>query len=96
VLCNSLRFKEIRSKEENLSALKKSRDSLAGRIDAQERKVSKMKDENKDLPTQRQRLRDMQQEMIGLENTVLVDETRCVLPLSLAFDSLARCARMRS
>ncbi|GAA5835890.1 hypothetical protein JCM9279_002133 [Rhodotorula babjevae] len=71
-----LRFKEIRSKEENLSALKKSRDSLAGRIDAQERKVSKMKDENKDLPTQRQRLRDMQQEMIGLENTVLVDETR--------------------
>ncbi|BGP38693.1 hypothetical protein JCM10449v2_002628 [Rhodotorula kratochvilovae] len=71
-----LRFKEIRSKEENLSALKKSRDSLAGRIEAQERKVSKMKEENKDLPAQRQRLREMQQEMIGLENSVLTEETR--------------------
>lgn len=78
--CDSLRFKEIRSKEENLSALKKSRDSLAGRIDAQERKVSKMKEETKDLPTQRQRLRDMQQEMIGLENSVLTEETRCAPP----------------
>ncbi|GJN87476.1 hypothetical protein Rhopal_000425-T1 [Rhodotorula paludigena] len=71
-----LRFKEIRTKEENLASLRKSRDSLAGRIDAQERKVSKMKEENKDLPTQRQRLRDMQQEMIGLENSVLTEETR--------------------
>lgn len=40
--------------------------------------VSKMKEENKDLPTQRQRLRDMQQEMIGLEHSVLTEETRCV------------------
>lgn len=38
-----------------------------------------MKEENKDLPTQRQRLRDMQQEMIGLEHSVLTEETRCVL-----------------
>ncbi|GAA5843128.1 hypothetical protein JCM11251_003938 [Rhodosporidiobolus azoricus] len=71
-----LKFKEIRTKEENLSTLKKSRDSLAGRIDAQERKVSKMKEENKDLPNARQRLNDMHQEMIGLENTVLTEESR--------------------
>ncbi|KAJ8295939.1 Sphingolipid long chain base-responsive protein PIL1 [Rhodotorula toruloides] len=71
-----MRFKDIRTKEENLSSLRKSRDSLAGRIEAQERKVSKMKEENKDLPTQRQRLRDMQQEMIGLEHSVLTEETR--------------------
>ncbi|GAA6031723.1 hypothetical protein JCM8097_001953 [Rhodosporidiobolus ruineniae] len=70
-----LKFKEIRSKEEALSALKKTRDSLAGRIEAAERKVSKMKEENKDLPNAKQRLRDMQQEMIGLENSVLTEET---------------------
>lgn len=71
-----IRFKEIRSKEESLAALKKSRDSLGGRIEAQDRKVSKMKEENKDLPAQRQRLRDMQQEMIGLEHSVVTEETR--------------------
>ncbi|GAA5884769.1 hypothetical protein JCM6882_005385 [Rhodosporidiobolus microsporus] len=71
-----LKFKEIRTKEENLSTLKKSRDSLAGRIDAQERKVSKMKEENKDLPNARQRLHDMHQEMVGLEHSVLSEETR--------------------
>ncbi|GAA6002099.1 hypothetical protein JCM10207_003072 [Rhodosporidiobolus poonsookiae] len=71
-----LQFKDIRTKEEQLSSLKKTRDSLAGRIEAQERKVSKMKEEHKDLPTARQRLHEMQQEMIGLENNVLTDETR--------------------
>ncbi|GAA5866825.1 hypothetical protein JCM3774_001813 [Rhodotorula dairenensis] len=71
-----IRFKEIRSKEETLAGLKKSRDSLGGRIEAQDRKVSKMKEENKDLPAQKQRLRDMQQEMIGLEHSVLTEETR--------------------
>jgi hypothetical protein len=34
-----LKFKDIRSREEELSTLKKSRDSLAGRIEAHERKV---------------------------------------------------------
>ncbi|BGP14654.1 hypothetical protein JCM10213_001636 [Rhodosporidiobolus nylandii] len=71
-----LKFKDIRTKEENLAALRRTRDSLAGKIEAQERKVSKMKEENKDLPNARQRLRDMQQEMIGLENSVLTEETR--------------------
>ncbi|TKA51083.1 hypothetical protein B0A53_05869 [Rhodotorula sp. CCFEE 5036] len=71
-----IRFKEIRSKEETLAGLKKSRDSLGGRIEAQDRKVSKMKEENKDLPAQKQRLRDMQQEMVGLEHSVLTEETR--------------------
>lgn len=74
----SIRFKEIRSKEETLAGLKKSRDSLGGRIEAQDRKVSKMKEENKDLPAQKQRLRDMQQEMVGLEHSVLTEETRWV------------------
>lgn len=45
-----------------------------------------MKEENKDLPTQRQRLRDMQQEMIGLEHSVLTEETRRVLSFESAED----------
>lgn len=42
-----------------------------------------MKEEHKDLPAARQRLRDMQQEMIGLENSVLTEETRSVRALVL-------------
>lgn len=48
--------------------------------------MSKMKEENKDLPAQKQRLRDMQQEMVGLEHSVLTEETRWVetsFPISL-------------
>ncbi|GAA5855402.1 hypothetical protein JCM8547_007812 [Rhodosporidiobolus lusitaniae] len=71
-----LKFKDIRTREENLATLKKSRDSLQGRIEAHERKVSKMKEENKDLPAAKQKLRDWQQEMIGLENSVLTEDTR--------------------
>lgn len=44
---NSLTFKSIRTKEEHLASLKRSKDSLASKIDGQERKVSKMKEENK-------------------------------------------------
>ena len=45
--------------------------------------MSKMKEENKDLPAQKQRLRDMQQEMVGLEHSVLTEETRWVDLFSL-------------
>lgn len=42
-----LHFKAIRSKEEGLASLKRNQSSLAGKIDSQERKVSKMREENK-------------------------------------------------
>lgn len=35
-----------------------------------------MKEENKDLPSALQRLAEMRQEMIGMENSVLNEETR--------------------
>jgi predicted RNase H-like nuclease (RuvC/YqgF family) len=68
-------FKAIRTREENLAQLRRSKDSLASKIDNQDRKVSKMKEENKDLPAAMQRLAEMRQEMIGLENSVLNEET---------------------
>jgi hypothetical protein len=42
-----LHFKAIRTREEALAALKRNQSSLASRIEAQDRKVSKMKEENK-------------------------------------------------
>lgn len=42
-----LHFKAIRTKEEELATLKRNQSSLASRIEAQDRKVSKMKEENK-------------------------------------------------
>ncbi|ORY82349.1 Eisosome component PIL1-domain-containing protein [Leucosporidium creatinivorum] len=70
-----LQFKNIRTREENLAALKKSKNELGSKIETQDRKVSKMKEENKDLPTALQRLAEMRQEMIGLENSVMNEET---------------------
>ncbi|GAA5930646.1 hypothetical protein JCM1841_006826 [Sporobolomyces salmonicolor] len=71
-----LKFKEIRTLEENLAALKRTRDSQASKIEAQDRKVSKMKEEHKDLPAAKQRLRELREEMVGLENSVLTEESR--------------------
>ncbi|KAL8284059.1 hypothetical protein RQP46_005172 [Phenoliferia psychrophenolica] len=103
-----LHFKSIRTKEEHLASLKRSQTSLAGKIDTQEKKVSKMKEENKvrscdesvvvmfmeggsmeadgifsacvfieqDLPGARVKLQELRQEMIGLENTVMNEDTR--------------------
>ncbi|GAA5950180.1 hypothetical protein JCM3765_004232 [Sporobolomyces pararoseus] len=71
-----LKFKEIRTMEENLSSLRRSRDQQGGKIEAQERKVSKMKEEHKDLPAAKQRLRELRDEMVGLENSVMTEDTR--------------------
>ncbi|GAA6019298.1 hypothetical protein JCM11491_001308 [Sporobolomyces phaffii] len=71
-----LKFKEIRTMEENLASLRRSRDQQGGKIEAQERKVSKMKEEHKDLPSAKQRLRELRDEMVGLENSVMTEDTR--------------------
>ncbi|GAA5885291.1 hypothetical protein JCM16303_005990 [Sporobolomyces ruberrimus] len=71
-----LKFKEIRTMEENLASLRRSRDQQGGKIEAQERKVSKMKEEHKDLPAAKQRLRELRDEMVGLENSVMTEDTR--------------------
>ncbi|KAK4047545.1 hypothetical protein OIV83_005332 [Microbotryomycetes sp. JL201] len=69
-----LHFKNIRTQEEDLAQLKRNRDSLGSKIEAQDRKVSRMKEENKDLPAAMQRLSEMRQEMAGLEHAVLNEE----------------------
>ena len=74
-----LHFKSVRTKEEHLASLKRSQSSLAAKIEGQDKKVAKMKEENKDLPGAKDKLREMRQEMIGLENTVMNEETRCVI-----------------
>ncbi|KAK4702218.1 hypothetical protein P7C70_g4006, partial [Phenoliferia sp. Uapishka_3] len=71
-----LAFKSVRTKEENLAQLKRNQSSLASKIDSQEKRVSKMKEENKDLPNATVKLREMRDEMAGLENTVMNEETR--------------------
>lgn len=71
-----LHFKSIRSREEHLAILKRSQDSLAAKILGQAKKVDKMKEENKDLPEATQRLAEMREEMVGLSNTVVNEETK--------------------
>ncbi|KAM0754430.1 hypothetical protein T439DRAFT_321466 [Meredithblackwellia eburnea MCA 4105] len=71
-----LHFKSVRTKEENLASLKRSQSSLASKIESQEKKVSKMKEENKDLPMATTKLHEMKQEMVGLENTVINEESK--------------------
>jgi len=35
-----------------------------------------MKEEHKDLPSAKQRLRELRDEMVGLENSVMTEDTR--------------------
>lgn len=111
-----LHFKEIRTREENLTALKRSKDSLQSKIESQDKKVrpvlmtswsqgrreliwggfgmeqaAKMKEENKDLPAALQRLAEMRQEMIGLENSVMNEDTKCVSRASFSHVSGGHC-----
>ncbi|SCV71200.1 BQ2448_2788 [Microbotryum intermedium] len=71
-----LHFKEIRTREEHLTSLKKSKENLGNKIENLDRKVSKMKEENKDLPASIHRLSEMRNEMIGLEHSVLNEESK--------------------
>jgi SMC interacting uncharacterized protein involved in chromosome segregation len=71
-----LHFKDIRSREEELAALRKRDDQLATKIESQDKKVNKMKEENKDLPAATQRLAEMRQEKQGLEISVMRMEAR--------------------
>lgn len=67
-------FKQLRTREEKFSQLKKNKDSLQGKIDSAEKKLAKMNPEHKDLPTWQQKLSDLQHEMIGMENSVINEE----------------------
>lgn len=67
-------FKQLRTREEKFSQLKKNRDSLQGKIDSAEKKLSKMSPEHKDLATWTQKLSDLRHEMIGMENSVINEE----------------------
>jgi DNA repair ATPase RecN len=67
-------FKQLRTREERFSQLKKNKDSLQGKIDAAEKKLAKMSPEHKDLATLSQKLADLRNEMVGMEHSVMNEE----------------------
>lgn len=67
-------FKQLRTREEKFSQLKKNKDTLQGKIDSAEKKLSKMSPEHKDLATWTQKLSDLRNEMVGMENSVFNEE----------------------
>lgn len=67
-------FKQLRTREGKFSQLKKNKDTLQGKIDAAEKKLAKMSPEHKDLATWTQKLSDLRNEMLGMENSVVNEE----------------------
>lgn len=67
-------FKQLRTREEQFSQLKKNKDTLQGKIDSAEKKLAKMSPEHKDLATWTQKLSDLRNEMVGMENAVINEE----------------------
>jgi chromosome segregation ATPase len=79
-----LLFKALRSREEAYVALRKSRDSLQSKIDGVDKKLFRMNSEHKDRAALVQRLNDLRQEMVGMENAVTNEDARFVYFLSYA------------
>ncbi|GAA96575.1 uncharacterized protein L969DRAFT_94964 [Mixia osmundae IAM 14324] len=71
-----IHYKSLRKREEDFIALRKNRDSLAGKISSAENKLGRMSSENKDLPAATQRLQELKQEMVGLEHAVNNEDAR--------------------
>ncbi|PLW31865.1 hypothetical protein PCANC_03617 [Puccinia coronata f. sp. avenae] len=71
-----MHFKSIRMREESLTALKKSKETVQTKIPGLEKKITKMSSENKDLPVLTSRLQEARSELISLENSVAIEEAR--------------------
>lgn len=67
-------FKQLRTREEKFSQLKKNKDTLQGKIDSAEKKLSKMNPEHKDLATLTQKLSDLRSEMVSMDNAVISED----------------------
>ncbi|EGG05249.1 uncharacterized protein MELLADRAFT_78151 [Melampsora larici-populina 98AG31] len=71
-----IHFKSIRMREENLTALKKNKDTVQGKIMTLEKKITKMSTENKDLPGLTTKLQEFRSEYVSLEHSVSSEEAR--------------------
>ncbi|KAH9816312.1 Eisosome component PIL1-domain-containing protein [Melampsora americana] len=71
-----IHFKSIRMREENLTALKKNKDTVQGKIVTLEKKITKMSTENKDLPALTSKLQEFRSEFVSLEHSVSSEEAR--------------------
>lgn len=71
-----IHFKSIRMREENLTALKKNKDTVQGKIVTLEKKITKMSTENKDLPGLTTKLQEFRSEFVSLEHSVSSEEAR--------------------
>lgn len=71
-----IHFKSIRMREESLTALKKSKETVQAKIATLEKKITKMSSENKDLPGLTTRLQESRSELVSLENSVSLEEAR--------------------
>ncbi|KAH8921728.1 hypothetical protein BT69DRAFT_300916 [Atractiella rhizophila] len=69
-------FKAVRTREEALVQLKKTKESVAARIEALEKKLSKMNPEHKDAPGLHVKLRETRSELSGLDFAVMNEEAR--------------------
>lgn len=67
-------FKDLRTREEKFSALKKSKDNLQSKIDATDKKLSKLNPEHKDIPNLTNKLMELRNEMAGLEHSVTIED----------------------
>lgn len=67
-------FKQLRTREEKFSQLKKNKDTLQGKIDSAEKKLAKMSPEHKDLGTWTQKLSDLRKEMLNMESSVMHED----------------------
>lgn len=67
-------FKQLRTREERFSQLKKNKETLQGKIDSAEKKLAKMSPEHKDLATWTQKLSELRNEMVGMDNSVINEE----------------------
>ena len=63
-------FKSVRAREEAYAQLRKTNDSLAGKIDSAERTLAKTSQEHKEREVRERKLYELRQEKIGLENAV--------------------------
>ncbi|PVF94294.1 hypothetical protein CPB86DRAFT_876508 [Serendipita vermifera] len=69
-------LKDVRTKEEQLDELRRRRKTVAGKLDAQEKRLSKMGPENKSLSLATEQLTSLQNELRQLDSSILIDMAR--------------------
>lgn len=69
-------FKTLRTREEGLMAMRKSKEQLQGRIESAEKQLGKTSAEHKERTARESKLYELKQQMIGSEQGVINEEAR--------------------